>query len=166
MQLSESLGTDRALIGRLRTLGLASVTMEGDGNCQFRALADQLFAEYGVAEGQAFNDSAGFSGKKEHHFFDEKMHYRRGFGAYARTFAPCGVNVTTVDATPAYAHTEATASRFVRTLGPERVVVKRCVPREQTCLARFQQAMGADDTLPLLVYCVVKASPTVILSKS
>jgi hypothetical protein len=28
---------------RLRLLGMASVEMEGDGNCQFRAFADQLF---------------------------------------------------------------------------------------------------------------------------
>ena len=29
--------------GRLDSLGLSSLEMEGDGNCQFRALADQLF---------------------------------------------------------------------------------------------------------------------------
>ncbi|XP_010488245.1 PREDICTED: OTU domain-containing protein DDB_G0284757-like isoform X1 [Camelina sativa] len=36
------------LSGRLATYGLAELQMEGDGNCQFRALADQLFrnAEY------------------------------------------------------------------------------------------------------------------------
>jgi hypothetical protein len=28
---------------RLATYGLAELQMEGDGNCQFRALADQLF---------------------------------------------------------------------------------------------------------------------------
>ena len=28
---------------RLGSLGLSSLEMEGDGNCQFRALADQLF---------------------------------------------------------------------------------------------------------------------------
>ncbi|KGN54973.1 OVARIAN TUMOR DOMAIN-containing deubiquitinating enzyme 11 isoform X1 [Cucumis sativus] len=31
------------LSGRLVTYGLAELQMEGDGNCQFRALADQLF---------------------------------------------------------------------------------------------------------------------------
>uniref|UniRef100_A0A0D2ZWG9 OTU domain-containing protein n=3 Tax=Brassica oleracea TaxID=3712 RepID=A0A0D2ZWG9_BRAOL len=31
------------LSGRLATYGLAELQMEGDGNCQFRALADQLF---------------------------------------------------------------------------------------------------------------------------
>ncbi|CAN1749026.1 OVARIAN TUMOR DOMAIN-containing deubiquitinating enzyme 11 [Linum perenne] len=31
------------LSGRLNTYGLAELHMEGDGNCQFRALADQLF---------------------------------------------------------------------------------------------------------------------------
>ncbi|CAI0374512.1 unnamed protein product [Linum tenue] len=31
------------LSGRLNTYGLAELQMEGDGNCQFRALADQLF---------------------------------------------------------------------------------------------------------------------------
>jgi len=31
------------LLERLHSLGMASVEMEGDGNCQFRALADQLF---------------------------------------------------------------------------------------------------------------------------
>ena len=36
-------GAAAGLIARLRTLGLASVEMEGDGNCQFRSVADQLF---------------------------------------------------------------------------------------------------------------------------
>ena len=38
-----SLGTARGLTQRLASLGLASVEMEGDGNCQFRSIADQLF---------------------------------------------------------------------------------------------------------------------------
>ena len=39
------------LIKRLRDLGMASIEMQGDGNCQFRALADQLF---GSQEHHAF----------------------------------------------------------------------------------------------------------------
>ena len=39
----DTTGTALGLIARLRSLGLASVEMEGDGNCQFRAIADQLF---------------------------------------------------------------------------------------------------------------------------
>lgn len=35
-------GHATALLDRLEGLGLASVEMDGDGNCQFRALADQL----------------------------------------------------------------------------------------------------------------------------
>jgi len=36
-------GKAASLDSRLRILGLASVEMEGDGNCQFRALSDQIF---------------------------------------------------------------------------------------------------------------------------
>ena len=36
-------GANSDLGRRLSSLGLSSVEMEGDGNCQFRALADQLF---------------------------------------------------------------------------------------------------------------------------
>ena len=39
----QSLGSARGLTQRLASLGLASVEMEGDGNCQFRSVADQLF---------------------------------------------------------------------------------------------------------------------------
>lgn len=38
-----SVGTASGLTQRLRSLGLASVEMMGDGNCQFRAVSDQLF---------------------------------------------------------------------------------------------------------------------------
>ena len=38
-----SLGTAESLLQRLESLGLTSVKMVGDGNCQFRAIADQLF---------------------------------------------------------------------------------------------------------------------------
>jgi len=36
-------GQGSGLGRRLESLGLSSLEMEGDGNCQFRALADQLF---------------------------------------------------------------------------------------------------------------------------
>ena len=38
-----SLGTASGLTQRLESLGMSSVEMAGDGNCQFRAVADQLF---------------------------------------------------------------------------------------------------------------------------
>ncbi|KAG5552156.1 hypothetical protein RHGRI_010302 [Rhododendron griersonianum] len=41
--LSDATLDHERLSERLATYGLAELQMEGDGNCQFRALADQLF---------------------------------------------------------------------------------------------------------------------------
>ena len=44
-QLAEAAGAQEDLDLRLQGLGLGMFEMEGDGNCQFRALADQLFGD-------------------------------------------------------------------------------------------------------------------------
>lgn len=80
-----SIGTAESLLTRLESLGLTSVEMVGDGNCQFRAVADQLF---GSQEQHKFTRSVAIAHMRAHSdFFGIYFESQAEFAKYMRDMA-------------------------------------------------------------------------------
>ena len=100
---------------------LPALFLIGAQKCGTTSLAKQLKEQYGVSTGLGFKDGAGFSNRKEPHFFNTDTRYERGLEHYASIFPPCGQDVLTMDATPDYLFGNVSLGRIARMYGPERL---------------------------------------------
>jgi len=125
----------------------------GAQKCGTTSLAKQLKEQYGVSTGLGFEDGAGFSNRKEPHFFNTDTRYERGLEHYASIFPPCGQDVLTMDATPDYLFGNVSLGRIARMYGPERLerttfAALLCEPLQRTQSAfyhmRSREVAGFD----------------------
>ena len=75
-------GTSASIVKRLHQLGLDSVEMAGDGNCQFRAIADNLFGSQ--SHHAVVREAATRHMKKHASFFGIYFEAAHEFHAYLR----------------------------------------------------------------------------------